>query len=530
MPTLKINGQELTVDQGTTIIEAAKKIGVDIPVFCYHEGLSIAANCRMCLVDVELNGRKFPNPLPACHTMVGEGMVVETETPKVKKIRKGVLEFLLLNHPIDCPICDQAGECSLQDHYMEHGHYESRQEFEKVKKNKATPIGKNVILDSERCILCSRCVRFTNEVTKTDEMIISNRGNHSEIGVFPGKTLDNDYSLCTVDICPVGALTSRDFRFKKREWDLTKTNSICTGCSKGCNISLEYEGNVIYRITPVENQEVNKWWMCDYGRSIKDEINDNRITKSLINKEEKPFEDTLKSLVDLLLSYEKKENKVAIIINAHNSTENAYAIKYFFSKYFNMTNFYIGTQKDGDSDSLLIKSDKNPNRKGVNLVIGDNLKDDLSKDLSKYELVIQFGSELIETFDESKFKNIKKFVVFATNKNSVTDLASMIIPIKSHAEQTGTFINEDSRMQRFFAMVNNKTYMPTAKGVAQIKNDRENLLETYKIISQISKLSGFDLRFETIFDIMNLMKKELKPFGDFKYSSLGKTGLIIEGL
>ncbi len=529
MPTIKINGQELTVENGTTILEAAKQIGVDIPVFCYHEGLSVAANCRMCLVEVEQNGRKFRNPLPACHTMVGDGMEIDTESTNVKKIRKGVLEFLLLNHPIDCPICDQAGECSLQNHYMEYGHYESRQEFEKVKKNKATPIGKNVILDSERCILCSRCVRFTNEVTKTNEMVISNRGNHSEIGVFPGKTLDNDYSMCTVDICPVGALTSRDFRFKKREWFLTKTNSICTGCSKGCNITIEYEANDVYRIKPRENKDVNKWWMCDFGRTIKNEINDNRVLNARVNKDEKTYEEALNSLLELLDSYKKKENKVAIVINAHNSTENAFAIKYFFSKYFNIKNFYMGNKKDGNSDDLLIRADKNPNRKGVSLVIGDT-KSDLLDDISKYELLIQFGSELIEQFDESKFKNIKNFVVFATNKNKITDLASIIIPNKSIAEQTGTFINEDSRMQRFFPMINNKTYKPSVNGVVQIESDRDDLQEIYKLISGISKLAGFDLRLNSIFDIMNLMKKELKPFEDFKYSSLGKNGLIIEGL
>jgi len=530
MPTLKINGQELTVDNGTSIIEAAKQIGIDIPVFCYHEGLSVAANCRMCLVEVEQNGRKFRTPVPACHTMAGDGMEVDTESPKIKKVRKGVLEFLLLNHPIDCPICDQAGECSLQDQYMEHGRYESSLEFEKVKKNKATPIGKNVILDSERCILCSRCVRFTNEVTKTDELVISNRGNHSEIGVFPGKTLDNDYSLCTVDICPVGALTSRDFRFEKREWYLDKSKSICTGCSKGCNISLEYEGNEIYRIKPLENQEVNKWWMCDKGREIKNEINDNRVIDSVVNKVNKTTGEGLERVLELINSYENKLNKVAIVINAHRSTENAYAIKYFFSKYFNIKNFYIGTKEDGDSDELLIEADKNPNRKGIMLAVGENLNDDIASDLSKYELVIQFGSELTEDFDESKFKNIKHFVVFGTNKNSVTDLAEILIPMKSFAEQTGTFINEDGRMQRFFSMINNKTYAPTAQGVVMLKDEKENLLEIYKLISELSKLSDFDLRFDNIFDVMALMKKELVPFKDFKYSSLGKSGLVLEGL
>jgi len=530
MPTLKINGQELTVENGTSIIEAAKQIGVDIPVFCYHEGLSVSANCRMCLVEVELNGRKFPNPLPACHTMTGEGMIVQTETDKVKKVRKGVLEFLLLNHPIDCPVCDQAGACYLQDQYMDHGHYESSFEFEKVKKNKATPIGKNVILDSERCILCSRCVRFTNQVTKTDEMVISNRGNHSEIGVFPGKTLDNDYSLCTTDICPVGALTSRDFRFEKREWYLDKSKSVCTGCSKGCNISVEYEGNTVYRIKPLENQEVNKWWMCDNGRLLKNEINDNRLIEALVGKTDKTTGEALENLLSLMKEYEKKANKVAVVINAHRSTENAYAIKYFFSKYFNIKNIYISTKEDGNSDDLLIEADKNPNRKGVMLAVGENLKDGISDDISKYELVLQFGSEMTEDFDESKYKRVKHLVVFGTNKNSLTDLAEILIPTKSFAEQTGSFINEDGRMQRFFSMVNNKTYMPSANGVVEVKDEKKDLQEIYKLISELSRLSDFDLRFNSIFDIMDLMKKELKPFKDFKYSSLGKDGLVIEGL
>ena len=270
--------------------------------------------------------------------------------------------------------------------------------------------------------------------------------------------------------------------------------------------------------------------MCDQGREVKHEVNENRVIESLVNKINKTTGEALKSLLELLNSYENKLNKVAIVINAHQSTENSFAIKYFFSKYFNIKNFYIGTKEDGEFDDILIEADKNPNRKGVMLTVGESLKDGITSDLSKYELVIQFGSEVTEDFDESKFKNIKHFVVFGTNKNSVTDLAEILIPIKSFAEQSGSFINEDGRMQRFYPMVNTKTHMPSVNGVVEVVNERANLLEVYKLITELSKLSDFDLRFDTIFDIMNLMKKDLKTFKDFKYSSLGKNGLVIEEL
>ena len=238
MPNLTIDGKQIEVPAGTTIIQAADKLGIDIPRYCYHPALPVSGNCRICMVEVE----KQPKLQIACYTPVADGMVVKTNSPKVLEARKAVLEFLLVNHPVDCPVCDQAGECKLQDYYMEHGQYDSRLSDVKVKKEKkAFPIGPTVMLDQERCILCTRCVRFADNITKTSEFGVFNRGDHSQLDVYPGKQLDNNYSGNVVDICPVGALTDTDFRFKCRVWYLAKTKSVCPGCSMGCNITVEWD-------------------------------------------------------------------------------------------------------------------------------------------------------------------------------------------------------------------------------------------------------------------------------------------------
>ncbi len=270
MPKLTIDGKEIEVEAGTNLIEAARRLGIEVPHYCYHPGLSIAGQCRLCMVDVE----KTPRPTIACNTQAADGMVVHTETERVRDTRRSIMEFHLINHPLDCPVCDQAGECWLQIYYMKHGLYDPRMTDEKVHKPKAVPLGPHVILDAERCILCSRCVRFCDEITGTGELGIFHRGDHSEIGLFPGRDLDNNYSANVVDICPVGALTDRDFRFQVRVWYLDTAKSICTGCARGCNIDVHVnrrrphhaEGRRVARLKPRLNAEVNAWWMCDVGR------------------------------------------------------------------------------------------------------------------------------------------------------------------------------------------------------------------------------------------------------------------------
>ena len=263
MPKVTIDGKELDAPDGINLIQAAEKLGIEIPHYCYHPALSVVGNCRMCLVEVE----KAPKLQIACNTRVTEGMVVHTANERVKRAQGSVLEFLLINHPIDCPVCDQAGECKLQDYYMDYDRQPSR--FPLAKKNhkgKAIDIGSGVMLDQERCVLCARCTRFFDEVTHTSELAIFERGDHNRIDIFPGREVDNKYAGNVVDICPVGALTEKDFRFRMRVWYMHRTPSVCGGCERGCAIDVHHHRGKIYRLKPRYNPEVNRFWMCDEGR------------------------------------------------------------------------------------------------------------------------------------------------------------------------------------------------------------------------------------------------------------------------
>ncbi|NBX76398.1 MAG: NADH dehydrogenase subunit [Proteobacteria bacterium] len=263
MVKLTINDKVVEVPAGTSVFTAAAMAGIEIPHYCYHPDLSVAGVCRMCMVEIEKN----PRLQISCNTPATEGMVVKTKTDKVKETVKNVLELHLINHPLDCPICDKAGECKLQDFYAGYGLYESRMDYEKVHKPKVQDIG-TIVLDSERCILCSRCVRFTSEVTKTNELGIFNRGDRAVLGTVDNKPLKNDYTGNLADICPVGALTAKDFRFKQRVWFLDKTKTVCTLCAHGCNtvVSRNPQTQKLFRVEPRRNPEINKSWICDRGR------------------------------------------------------------------------------------------------------------------------------------------------------------------------------------------------------------------------------------------------------------------------
>ncbi len=259
---LTIDGQERVVPKGTMLIEACNEHGADVPFFCYHKGLSRPAVCRQCLVEV----KGQPKPMPSCYTPVAEGMVVDTKSEKALDVRRQMLEFTLLNHPIDCPICDKAGECMLQKHYFNWDAKYARNDGIKVEKAKVVDIGQHIVLDQERCILCTRCIRVCDEVAKAPELTMANRGDREVLTTAPGKRLDNPYSLNTVDVCPVGALTAKDFRFQMRAWELTATHSVCSGCATGCNTEIHSSRDQLYRLVPRENAAVNQHWMCDVGR------------------------------------------------------------------------------------------------------------------------------------------------------------------------------------------------------------------------------------------------------------------------
>ena len=316
MPKCTINGVEVEVKAGTTIIEAMMTHQQRIAHYCWHPGLSVAGVCRLCMVEIEGN----PRLQIACNTVVTEGMKINNTSEKVKDAAKWGLDFHLINHPLDCPICDQAGECGLQEQYMEFGKYTPEMAEGKVKKHKVVDLGPTVVLDSERCILCSRCVRFCDEVSKTSELGIFNRGDRSEIGTVEGKKLDNKYSVNTVDICPVGALTSKDFRFKQRVWYLKDSPTVCNGCSTGCNVKMYYNKEGFFRVRPVYNEKVNGHWMCDEGRDVYNYINKEYRNTSIQKKVSNQWiESTESELKDL--SSQLKKDSVALVLTGQYTSE-----------------------------------------------------------------------------------------------------------------------------------------------------------------------------------------------------------------
>ena len=455
MPKVTINGTEIEVDNGTSILRAAAEAGHDVPHFCYHPALSSPANCRMCLVEVE----GWPKLQPACYTGVSDNMVVQTASERVVKAQKAVLEFILLNHPVDCPICDQAGECKLQDYYVDYDCQDSRQRTEKQNKVKAYPIGPEVVYDGERCILCTRCIRFCDEVSETSELTIVERGDRAEIRAFPGRDLDNAYSMCTTDICPVGALTSRDFRFKCRVWLLTSTDSVCTGCSQGCNIHLDHFRNEAQRYRPRYNPDVNDYWMCDSGRLSYKEIHEDRLTQPVINGADANWHEVAENIGAKLSRAADDGRNIAFVLSPQASCEDLYAAKVFCEQNLATEVVYWGGKPAGDSDNFLIKSDKNPNTRGVEAVWQDAviepfaalLADIKSGDVNVLYMMghhVPVDEETTAEFLEA-VEGVELFVLQSLAGSALAESANIVLPAASHAEKDGTFVNEDGVAQTF---------------------------------------------------------------------------------
>lgn len=464
-----INGQEVEVKEGSTIIEAM--YGKDgswsqgkIAHYCWHPGLSVAGVCRLCMVEIEGN----PRLQIACNTAVTEGMKINNNSAKVKDAAKWGLDFHLINHPLDCPICDQAGECGLQEQYMEFGKYNPEMAEKKVKKNKVVDLGPTVVLDTERCVLCSRCVRFTEEVSKTNELGIFNRGDRAEIGTFDGKPLDNKYSLNTVDICPVGALTSKDFRFRQRVWYLKDADTICNGCSTGCNVKAYFNREGFFRIKPRHNEKVNGYWMCDEGRDTYKFVNrENRLLKGR-HKINTGWEEMLPGAAAKAASGAVKAagSKAALVLTGQYTSEEYESIVKTFTTDLNSKNIFHWNNnpgKENDFDGLLLRGDKNPNTAGLKAVMqkhGISTKwADLISGIQSGAVttVVVAGPEIISNFpdfaDKLKELNRAKSLVWMQSAKSeafeqmTTDV--WLIPMKSYVEKEGTFVNHAGLAQSF---------------------------------------------------------------------------------
>ena len=454
-----INGKEVEVKAGSTIMEAYRASTTDIAYYCWHPGLSVAGVCRLCMVEIGGN----PKLQIACNTQVTEGMVVNNNSDKVKDAVKWGLDFHLINHPLDCPICDQAGECGLQDQYMHYGKYDPEMAEPKVKKHKVVDLGKTVVLDTERCILCSRCVRFTDEISKTNELGIFNRGDRAEVGTFDGKPLDNNYSLNTVDICPVGALTSKDFRFRQRVWYLKEHKTICTGCSTGCNTSVFYNKEGLFRVKPVYNGKVNGYWMCDLGRDVYKFVNkaarllDARFPLKGAKAEWVMPTVAAKKVGETLRSTGDKKS-VALVVTGQHTVEEYEALITFFKNDIGTDKVYHwinNPEKLEEFDGLLLRGDKNPNTKGLGEVLAKhgiktNWKE-LTEGLSSKAIttVVVAGPENQALFTDMSAKvaelsKAAKLVWLTAGKNEALETLAgdvTLIPLKSYVEKGGTFVN-----------------------------------------------------------------------------------------
>ncbi|MBL7556227.1 MAG: (2Fe-2S)-binding protein [Bdellovibrionaceae bacterium] len=464
MPKCTINGKEVEVKEGQTIMEAFYKTEEPIAHYCYHPGLSVAGVCRLCICDIEGN----PRPQIACNTVVTEGMKVTNKSEKIKDGVKWVLDFHLINHPLDCPICDQAGECGLQEQYMEFGKYDPEMAEHKVKKHKVVDLGPTVVLDSERCVLCSRCVRFTDEVSKTSELGIFNRGDRSEIGTVEGKKLDNKYSLNTVDICPVGALTSKDFRFRQRVWYLKDSETVCNGCSTGCNVKVYFNKEGFFRVKPVYNEKVNGHWMCDEGRDIYKFLNkDNRFTTGIVRQNGVQTEMAPGALAkELHKEIKAKKDQVAVVLTGQYTVEEYEAMVSSMVKEFGISKIYhwVNNKESFDSfDGLLLRGDKNPNTKGLLQVLEKHqikgVWGDLEAGLKNKSIktLIVAGPENRGVFDNLE-THVKLFAqaehlvwLGAAKVEALLNLNSKvsIVPLKTFVEKEGTFVNAMGMEQKF---------------------------------------------------------------------------------
>jgi NADH-quinone oxidoreductase subunit G len=514
---LTIDGKSITARDDATIIQAAYEAGMTIPHYCYHPKLSIAGNCRMCLVELE--GR--PKLEISCNTPVADDMVVFTNSDRVVEGRRGVLEFLLINHPLDCPICDQAGECGLQDYYMLYGLNKSRFQEEKVHKSKVVDFGPDIVFDGERCILCTRCVRFTREVTKTDELGIFNRGDTVEIATFPGKQVDNPYAGNVVDICPVGALTSKDFRFKIRVWFLKEAKSICPGCARGCNINVHYNEDRVYRLKPRQNEDVNELWICDEGRYGYKSINDQRVLYPMVRQGENLVRTSMQTALERVSHTLQQCDgvEVGMIATPQGTNEDLYLLSKLASQISTPDQVWIHLGELGYEDDFLIRADKNPNTRGAEAIgLPAPASSEALASLSQAieagsikvlyaidtDLETVFGAEAVERLAAK----LDCLIVQTSNERPGWQQAHVVLPSAVYAERDGTFTNFEGRVQRI-----NRAFAP-----------RGEALPAWQIYQRLSQTLGYQEDYASAEAVLTELAATVPAFSGMSYAKVGDQG------
>lgn len=530
--TINIDGKDYQVAAKQNLIDAAHSLGIEIPHYCYHPKLPMAGSCRMCLVEIgmpmrdratgepvmdEATGKQkigwMPKPAIACGTNVSPGLHVKLNSKMTVSSREGVTEFLLANHPLDCPICDQAGECTLQEFSSQYGKGASRYRDAKNVKPKHKSLGPQVMYDGERCIRCTRCVRFCRDIMGRPVLGVTQRGSHSEIDCYPGMQLDGNYTLNVVDVCPVGAMTSKDFRFKMRVWFLKKSKSICTESSVGVNTTVWSREGKIYRITPRENDAVNVVWMSDSGRMLYKTVTaETRLTGFRRGESEVTFDEAVDAALALM-----KNGVPAFVASGKMSVEEQFALKTLASAVGG--NVYLAKTL-GENDKMLISEDRSPNRRGA-LVTG-LVKDFDSAEVSalaakidadEVKTVFVCGENLKDLgLTDEQLKKVE-IVYLGTQANATSEEASVVLPGRTVFEKAGTFVNQEFRLQKFEVAV------PGAKGT---END---LIILSTLAARAS--SGVVLD-NSLASVWEKLRAACPVLADIDYAKIPDTGTLLD--
>lgn len=483
MPKIIIDNQEIECQSDICVLQAAVDVGLDIPHYCYHPGLSVVASCRLCLMEMKMPHPKTremgwaPKLVPSCQTMVSDGLEVRFNSEVVKENQQNCMEFFLLNHPLDCPVCDQAGECDLQDYSFRFGQAESRMVDQKWK-NPKKDIGPKTLLYQDRCVLCSRCVRFTEEISGTAELCMVNRGSRCEIDVFPGRPLDNPIQGNVVDICPVGSLLDKDFLFSRRVWELTSTSSICPGCATGCSIRVDHADNRVYRIKPRYNSKVNQWWMCDEGRyGFKYVRDEKRITAPSLRRGSErttPEWDSVPAILRYRFSEHVRQagdEGVVAMLSPFMTCEEAWLLVRFVRELAPSATLVLGpvpmqgedqhfpVGSDAASAKFTILEERCPNRRGIEALLASAggrtvsfdafVKGCAGGDFSAAWIVGGYPTPWVEKDLAKAVDKMELLVVQDLCENDLTAKATMVLPACAWVEREGSFVNAGGLAQSF---------------------------------------------------------------------------------
>jgi NADH-quinone oxidoreductase subunit G len=453
--TLTIDGCEVRVAEGTNLVEAASRVGIEIPTYCYHPGLSVVGQCRICFVEVE----GMPRLVTACSTPAREGMVVNTASQKVRDARAAVMEFLLENHPLDCPVCDQAGECYLQDYSVEHGldsthMVDERRTYPGLERRL---IGPHVVQNQNRCIHCTRCIRFTEEIAETADLTMKSRGNQSYIDTYDGEPFSNPWSACAADVCPVGALTVKEFRFRARVWHLEDTDSICPGCSIGCNIHIGHRSEEVHRFLPRHNSDINGWWICDYGRFLAEGVNDHGVERPLARTGAGQEAIPWREAIDLLRAFIRSDQDTRVVASANLPNEALYLAKTLLADELGLELVVpidrgeTRTIKNGHREWIRC-IDAHSNSTGARLlglrtVDREGLKEFFGDGNGQVLVLDERAHPWLASDEAAVAIDGRSLAVAARTTTSLTARAKLLLPLASWIETEGTYTSSTGRVQ-----------------------------------------------------------------------------------